>query len=113
MKTPIPEILVFSRWFPPAELPPRQNISSDLVALALVVPSTHWLQAGRGTGREESELLRLYSPNHFTHTNHWDSVKVQDRQWFSRTTPMTNQKYSPLSMTESLKESNPSGAWRD
>lgn len=86
MKTPIPEILVFSRWFPPAELPPHQNIFSDLVALALVVSSTRCLQAGRGIGREKLELLRLYSPDHFSYTNHWASVKAQDRLVFKDTT---------------------------
>lgn len=78
-------------------LPPCQNISSDLGALPPAVPSICGFQAGRGTDREEVELLRLSSPNNSPHTKtNWARVRAhKDRPQFSKTTPVTKKPGTP------------------
>ena len=78
-------------------LPPCQNISADIGALPPAVPSICGLQAGRGTGREELELLRLSSPNNFPHTKtNWARVRAhKDGPQFSKTTPLTKKPGTP------------------
>lgn len=94
LKAPIPEILVFSRWFPPAELPPRQNISSDLVALALVVSSTHGFKQAEAQA-EKSQSYSDFTPQNTSHiqttglvwTRRTDNGFQGDHQWQTRNTP--------------------------
>lgn len=87
LKLPVQKVLAFSGWFPPPSSSSLPEYFQRPHALLLEVPSICRLQEGRGLDREELKLLRLHSPNNFTHTAiSWVKARAhKDRPQLSKT----------------------------